>query len=554
MSFSARHLVAIILVFSGLSISLFAQSTPKQTSKTQRGSVSGRVTIKEKGAAGVAVGMRRSEGATPFEPFLKATTDQDGFYRISNVVPGSYEVMPSAPAFVTTSGNKSKTVLVGEGENVEDINFALVRGGVITGRVTDADGRPIIAQQVNLFRVETLEQQSASRPVSPAGGAQTDDRGIYRIFAISAGRYKVAVGKADNLFASSFTPSRTVYKQVFHPDVTDQAKATIIEVNEGTEANNVDIALSRPLQTFSASGRAVDAESGLPIPNLRFGLQRMAGRVIDFVNSPTSNSQGDFIAEGLIPGKYGIYVLANQATELRVEPLSFDIVDQDVSGLTVRLTKGASVTGVVVLESEDKAAFAKLSQMQVRAFMMMLAPGVSPGPGNNTWSPIGPDGSFRLAGLPAGTVNIQLGSTLSSTLENRFTVMRVERDGVPVQRGVDIRDGEQVTGVRIIVSYGNATLRGVVKIENGSLPEGAQIFLRLTRPDDNFANLRTLQVDSRGQFLMQGLPPGVYELQAMISNLGSAVPRPTKKEVTIQDGVVNEVTITVDLSTMPPKP
>ncbi|HYK22571.1 MAG TPA: hypothetical protein VEV42_17645 [Pyrinomonadaceae bacterium] len=538
MSFSARHLIATILVFSGLSISLFGQSTPKQT-KTQRGSVSGRITIKDKGAAGVVVGMRRSEGATPFEPFLKATTDQDGFYRISNVVPGSYEVIPSAPAFVTPTGNKSKTVVVGEGENVEDINFALVRGGVITGRVTDADGRPIIAQQVYLFRVETLEQQLAQRLVTPAGSGLTDDRGIYRIFAISAGRYKVAAGKADNLFASSFTPSRTVYKQVFHPDVTDQTKATIIEVNEGTEANNVDITLSRPLQTFSVSGRAVDAESGLPIPNLRVGLQRIAGPIIDFVNSPTStNIQGDFTAEGLIPGKYGIYVLPNQDTELRAETLTFDVVDQDVSGLTVRLTKGASLTGVVVLESEDKTVFAKLSQMQVRGFMTMLAPGVGPGLGNSSSSPVAPDGSFRLAGLPAGTISLQLGSVMGRMLENRFSVMRVERDGVPVQSGVEIKDGEQVTGVRIIVSYGNATLRGVVKLENGSLPEGARIFLRLTRPGDNFANLRTLQVDSRGQFLMQGLPPGVYELTAMIANLGTAFPRSTKKEVTIQDGVV----------------
>jgi len=33
MSFSAHHLPAIVLVFSGLSVSLFAQSTTKQTSK-----------------------------------------------------------------------------------------------------------------------------------------------------------------------------------------------------------------------------------------------------------------------------------------------------------------------------------------------------------------------------------------------------------------------------------------------------------------------------------------------------------------------------------------
>ena len=97
----------------------------------------------------------------PFEPYLKATTDHDGFYRIANVPPGSYEVAPSAPAFRATSDNqRAKTVVVGEDENVEGINFSLVRGGVITGKVTDADGRPVILQQVNFFRLMLLPSHS----------------------------------------------------------------------------------------------------------------------------------------------------------------------------------------------------------------------------------------------------------------------------------------------------------------------------------------------------------------------------------------------------------
>lgn len=35
----------------------------------------------------------------------------------------------------------SHSVVVGDGENIENINFSLVRGGVITGKITDADVR-----------------------------------------------------------------------------------------------------------------------------------------------------------------------------------------------------------------------------------------------------------------------------------------------------------------------------------------------------------------------------------------------------------------------------
>ena len=131
MSFSARYVPAVLLTVFSLAVTLSAQSTTVPAAKAPRGSVSGRVTIKDKGAAGVAVSLRKNE-MNPYEQYLKATTDHDGFYRIANVPAGSYEVMPSAPAFVLAE-QRTKAVVIGEDDTVENINFALVRGGVITG-------------------------------------------------------------------------------------------------------------------------------------------------------------------------------------------------------------------------------------------------------------------------------------------------------------------------------------------------------------------------------------------------------------------------------------
>ena len=311
---------------------------------------------------------------------------------------------------------------------------------------------------------------------------QTDDRGIYRFFGLSPGRYKVAAGRTDDNAYNFNTPERANYRQVFHPDATDHTKATVIEVSEGSEASNVDIALGRAMQIFSASGVAID-DKGMPVPNLLLEVQRRVGQRIEFVNAAAaSNSRGEFVIEGLIPGKYALSVSDQVGSDMHAEALSFDIIDQDIGGLTVRLSKGASLTGFVVLDSENKSLLSKLSEVQLRAFAM-----VPSGVGKFATSPIGPDGSFRLAGLPGGTINLMLGTVMDPVAKG-FVIARVERDGIvsPSSR-LEIKDGEQLTGVRVIVSYGTATVRGVVKLENGSLPEGARILVRLTKPGENCA-------------------------------------------------------------------
>ena len=561
MSFSVRCVPAILFTILALAASLCAQTTTSQITKTPRGSISGRVTIKDKGAAGVAIGVRK-DAMDPFAPYTKVVTDHDGFYRIGNLRAGAYEVFPSAPAFVitdNTNNQRGKSVIVAEDENVDNINFSLVRGGVITGKVTDADGRPLIQQQVYLFRADALDQQPGQtpRPTFSANASTTDDRGIYRMYGLVAGRYKVASGRAEEALMGPFASSRSTYKQVFHPDVSEHTKAKVIEVSEGSETSNVDITLGRAQTTFTASGRVIDTEKNVPVPNLRLGVQRVAaGQRVEMVPTLAStNSQGDFIIEGLIPGTYSVYLFQMQSQpqvpDMRAEQTSFDILDQDVSGITVRLTRGATVSGVVVLESEDKTAFQKLQQMQLRAFVMS-GPGSTPF-GQSSASPIGADGSFRLGGLATGTVNIFLNTAMGNPMDTKgFMIARIERDGVSLSQRMEVKEGEQISGVRVVIAYGNATLRGVVKLENGSLPPEGRISARLTRPGENpgFSMMPPPQVDARGHFILEGLPAGMYELHVSVSSPPGTT-RTVKQNINLQDGIINDVVVTVDLGEIP---
>ena len=537
--------VTTLAVMILLSVSSAAQTADSSKSSKLAGSISGKVTIKGKGMSGIAVGLRRSEMFNPSELAQRAVTDQDGNYKITNIAAGSYQVVPSSPAYVLTDTNtRARNIIVSEGENVENINFSLLRGGVITGRITDADSRPVIQQQVKLSRVDQPAPMSGPQVVSSLGAPLTDDRGIYRIYGITPGRYKVSVGRGDD---ASAIPSRSNYKEVFYPDVTESSKASIIEVGEGSETTNIDITLGRTIETFSASGRVI-SEKGDPIPFLRYGVQRLIGSNdrLEMVNSFTStNARGEFTVEALIPGKYTILVMQDGISEMRTDGTTFDVIDSDVSGITIRLIKGASVSGTVVLENDDKQALAKLHRLQIMGYVE-TATG-SGNSSNGSQSPIGPDGSFRLAGLPGGTAYLNIGPFLNMEDLKGFVVSRVERDGVAQPGGLAVGDGEQVSGIRVIVDYGTAILRGRVNVQNGTLPPGARITVRLATPGYS-STLRPLVVDERFRFVADGIPAGTYEVSVMALSSTSRLGRTVKQQVVLQNNSVTDVTIPFDLS------
>jgi hypothetical protein len=107
-----------------------------------------------------------------------------------------------------------------------------------------------------------------------------------------------------------------------------------------------------------------------------------------------------------------------------------------------------------------------------------------------------------------------------------------------------------------VVSYGNATVRGVVKVENGTLPADARLFVRVSKPGERVPSIRSPQVDGRGHFIMEGIPGGTYDFTVFMLGAPATGSRsPTaQQQVSVTDGVVNDVTITLDLNQKPGPP
>jgi protocatechuate 3,4-dioxygenase beta subunit len=505
-----------------------SQTNPE---KTATASVSGKVTIKNKGVAGIVVYAEQENSRGYTNSNSRATTDQNGNYRIANLPAATYTIRPIAPSFVLEQeSTDNNSVVVSEGENVEGINFSMVPGAVITGRITDADGKPLIEQRVLLIPIGATKFDGRSFDV------RTDDRGIYRAFGLRAGKYKVSVGQNESLPIPG--DAGPYYRQTFYPSVNEFEKAATIDVKEGSEATNIDIVVGPPVSMYKVTGRILDAETGKPLFNINYGVyQGHDHGGASVIGRNFTNANGEFKLESVRPGKYVVFIVPGDS-DVRADSVSFEVVDRDVDDLVINAGKGASLSGVVVFEGKPDDFF-------IRAWI------------NNSDHYFGgsvlrvnPDGSFRVGGLQKGPVRFNLSSRARNDLRP-MDIVRVERDGVPLTTDLRLKEGEQVTGLRLVVKYLTGAIRGEIKVEDDESLPNSRMFVGVTPLDANRSWFQSTgnpsaQLDSRKRFMIQPLAAGTYEVSVVVAEPGRwDTARTFKQQVTVADNQVSEVTISV---------
>jgi hypothetical protein len=234
-----------------------------------------------------------------------------------------------------------------------------------------------------------------------------------------------------------------------------------------------------------------------------------------------------------------------------VDPVHFEVTDHDVTDLVIKTTTGSSISGVVVFDGADeKAAPRRYNEFMIWLHSSMEAGSqiVVSGSQIGVSSPsamVNADGTFTIAGLRPGVFRLSIYGPSRGPM-GQLDISRIERDGV-VQSRVEVKEREQIKGLRLIVRPRTGGIRGVVKFENGQMPPLSRIQTYLKRDGDEFGT--SVQLDDRGRFISDGLAAGVYELvvTAYVSRRG--MPPSVKQQVVVVDNQVTEVTITMDLKT-----
>ncbi|HYM26418.1 MAG TPA: carboxypeptidase regulatory-like domain-containing protein [Vicinamibacterales bacterium] len=437
---------------------------------------------------------------------LVVSTDSDGNYEFTGLVPGRYMLTASKNGYIpepwgaTEANAPPKPIEVQEGQTIEHVDFTLIRGSVITGRIFDETGEPISNVQVTVLRA--MPAGGDQRRLVPGGRmSSTDDLGSFRIYGLPPGEYAVQATWRSNAPSSAESLGRTGYAPTFFPGTTDALSAQRFTLRAGQSVADVVMSLI-PVATVRISGSVVDSHGAAVLNgSVLLTQQRAEGPVMGMImNTPAPIRDGKFVFPGVAPGQYILRKMPNGSADAG-ESASIDLSvgNDDIADLRVITSPPLRVSGRIVFESG-----AALPPAPPRLILMPATPGIGVGPQQNATAK--DDLTFELK-APPGIYRLQ-----AQTMPP-WNVRAVRIGGVDVMDdGIEVKPGRDVTGVEVDVTSRTQTITGTVSGSAEQVKDsGVIVFPADAKRSKNPQRyVRQARPGPDGKFTITGLPPGEY--------------------------------------------
>lgn len=394
-------------------------------------------------------------------------TDAEGRYEIANLPAGRYFVSAQRTGYVNLqlgqrAPNQPGTPLeIADGQTLDKVNFALPRGGAISGRIVDELGEPLASVQVSVHRYAFTG--GARRLIfsgSDGGNDRTDDLGQFRLFGLPPGDYFISA----TLRTMEFTPMNVTstsggsdgYASTYYPGATTLAEARPVTVRAGQDVTNVSFALVAA-RVARISGR-ITTSAGEPFAG---GMVMVAPRNNDVMGMGLGMSgaqvrpDGTFQTGGLPPGTYTVIVQPRDGrrdTEAEVARVDVQVNGEDVQDVLIVTGRGGIIRGRIVSDDGTELPF---KPAEARIFAIARDPsqpmmGMRP-------SAVEPDFTFEVTGLTEG---VRLGFSADAA---GWTLRHAWKDNVDLaDEAVDIGPGQTVEGVELVVTRKVTELTGLI--------------------------------------------------------------------------------------------
>ena len=516
---SRRNSHALLLVIL-CCVCAAAQTSPQtatpgspNSDETTTGNITGSV-VNESGQpfAGAQVTLRQLNSALPART---ATTDSEGTFRVAGLSPALYIVSANAPGYIVPQTDAN--LPINHHRLGDSVRLELIRGGVITGSVTNAAGEPLIAVNVRAWLVRDAQGQPAKIPSTFYMEQTTDDRGIYRLFGLMPGSYVVAAGGSgfsQRFQLSAFTSDAPTYA----PSSTRDAAAEVT-VHSGEEAD-VDIRYrGEPGHSISGSVRLAST-AGASIT-----LSSPGGAYTSFGSAFQQFGTRGFEFSGLADGDYVIVarevirpVPPHPSALFMSEPRRITVKGADVTGLELVTKPLASLSGRFVLEPTKPAECEGKRRPLFSEMIVILRRHEKDAetellPFATTSASGSPDaeGSFAISNLTSGRYLPQPNFYARYWYLNSMTLTGPAKTDAAAN-WTTVKFGEHAD-LTISLAEGAASIRGRVNAAAGAqLPSGLGVYLVPAEREKSANVLRYFVSALAGDatFAFNNLPPGRY--------------------------------------------
>ena len=268
------------------------------------------------------------QGVHPTEGWERTRVDANGKYLLKNLAPGTYNLfLLEGPEGWTAVAKE--LIKIEEGQTVSNLDFTLVRGGFITGRVTDQDtNEPIANYHISLYDAARPESLAVSHRV------KTDETGSYRFHAAPGGA--LVYTSAQHGYQDTGLIRRSVHVVESNTTVVD------FQFTKGIELNG-----------------QILTETGEPVSGAR--VIDISGRD-GYLEYGKSDEQGEFTVHGLRPTQK--LVLKGEHSELKLRGTA-EVEVQPGASVEIRMKpyKLVKVSGRVVNSKGEPIPSVKIDRM-----------------------------------------------------------------------------------------------------------------------------------------------------------------------------------------------
>src|SRR5688572_4330765 len=496
-------------------LALFLQFGLGAVQPQQKASVEGSVSNSSTGqpVAGARVTLTQ-QGESRTE-VASALADQNGRFSVQ-VAEGSYTVRFQANGFVPrVYGQRAADdppfgINLGAGQTARNVNVSLTPAANVSGRVRDELDRPLVNVPVQLLHYSYNEE--GERTYQPMGAVQTDDRGEYRLYWVTPGRYYLFAGKAPSnpilemmsvvLGGMNASGSRVppVKGHAFYPGVTDIVNARSLDLQPGADLQAVDITVVAEPQTYTLKGKLIDSATGQPPAQARvLAITQTPGLSITNMQAAMGMPNRNYDAQSgkieipdLLPGVYSVIAITEDPlAATRVGPpvrstgaLAVSISNADVEDLIVSVAPAVSITGRLRLQGKVPAA---ASMDQLRPRLLPTGPNSSllnalriqlySSPSFFDAAQVKADGTFRVDNMVPGEYRLEGFEGMMGLLGGYGFIKEARFEGQDILTSPMRFSGSVAGGLDIVIAAGGGKLSGTVTDARSQPVSGQQVVI-----------------------------------------------------------------------------